>query len=390
MDKAFTVSLCNPDKEVYVALDLPAEPYALLDVWERLRPAPGTQVEWEIEDYGEFHILFPSLQSGENLPALNLLAEQLSGLDERQRTAFEGLVRLDSIRSSDIPLSTFIALVEQAKHCHVVPEATDDTRLGRFYAANGFIPEVVGMPDTAFELLDFKRLGRRIRQAEGGIFTRGGYVVPDGAWQPSQNPEPRAAPEPPAGIFRLKLRLGEEQAKLTLPAGRELVEVRERMESIGLSACAVASFHSRVPQIPAEWVTPERLEALNCLAQRLAALAEQESLALTKYKAVLEASPISSLEEAIALTERLDAYNLDRKPATPEDVAREELSCVMMEEDVTLIERYLNIYGYGEALIQQYEGELTNYGPLTRADGRPVQEPLPSHPGLNSIGMRCP
>ena len=79
MDKAFTVSLCNPDKEVYVALDLPAEPYALLDVWERLRPAPGTQVEWEIEDYGEFHILFPSLQSGENLPALNLLAEQLSG-----------------------------------------------------------------------------------------------------------------------------------------------------------------------------------------------------------------------------------------------------------------------------------------------------------------------
>ena len=268
--------------------------------------------------------------------------------------------------------------------------ATDDTRLGRFYAANGFIPEVEGMPDKAFELLDFKRLGRRIRQAEGGIFTRGGYVVPDGAWQPSQNPEPRAAPEPPAGIFRLKLRLGEEQAKLTLPAGRELVEVRERMESIGLSACAVASFHSRVPQIPAEWVTPERLEALNCLAQRLAALAEQESLALTKYKAVLEASPISSLEEAIALTERLDAYNLDRKPATPEDVAREELSCVMMEEDVTLIERYLNIYGYGEALIQQYEGELTNYGPLTRADGRPVQEPLPSHPGLNSIGMRCP
>lgn len=50
----------------------------------------------------------------------------------------------------------------------------------------------------------------------------------------------------------------------------------------------------------------------------------------------------------------------------------------------------LNNGHYGEALIQQYEGELTNYGPLTRADGRPVQEPLPSHPGLNSIGMRCP
>lgn len=153
MDKAFTVSLCNPDKEVYVALDLPAEPYALLDVWERLRPAPGTQVEWEIEDYGEFHILFPSLQSGENLPALNLLAEQLSGLDERQRTAFEGLVRLDSIRSSDIPLSTFIALVEQAKHCHVVPEATSRRRPGPIWmpsavqtgrAPDGQLPKLPG------------------------------------------------------------------------------------------------------------------------------------------------------------------------------------------------------------------------------------------------------
>ena len=46
--------------------------------------------------------------------------------------------------------------------------------------------------------------------------------------------------------------------------------------------------------------------------------------------------------------------------------------------------------GYGETLIQQYGGELTDYGLLTRADGQPVQEPLPPQPGLNSMGMRCP
>ena len=45
---------------------------------------------------------------------------------------------------------------------------------------------------------------------------------------------------------------------------------------------------------------------------------------------------------------------------------------------------------YGEALIQQYGGELTDYGLLTRADGQPVQKPLPPQPGLNSMGMRCP
>ena len=68
MDKAFTVSLCNPDKDTYVTLELPADPYAVLDAWERLRLAPDTRVEWEMEDYGEFPVLFPGLQSGEASP----------------------------------------------------------------------------------------------------------------------------------------------------------------------------------------------------------------------------------------------------------------------------------------------------------------------------------
>ena len=68
----------------------------------------------------------------------------------------------------------------------MVPEATDDASLGRIYAANGSIPEVKDVPDRVFELLDFQLLGRRVRQSEGGIFTRQGYVVPDGNWKPAE------------------------------------------------------------------------------------------------------------------------------------------------------------------------------------------------------------
>jgi len=388
VDKAFTVSLCNPDKDTYVTLELPADPYAVLDAWERLRLAPDTRVEWEMEDYGEFPVLFPGLQSGEGFPALNALAERLTSLDSRQRTAFEGLVKLQDGRPMEP--DALITLSEQAKHCQVAPEATDDASLGRVYAANGSIPEVKDVPDKVFELLDFQLLGRRIRQSAGGVFTRQGYVVPDGNWKPTEGQEPRIAPEAPTGFFRLELRLGEERAELTLPAGQELVEVRERMEAVGLPNCAVTAFHSRVPQLPAAWVTPERLDTLNCLAIRLMVLAERDSLALIKYKAVLEVSSISSLEDAMALTERLDAYNLNWAAASPEDVARGELRRSMGEENADLLCRYLNLYGYGEALIQQYGGELTDYGLLTRADGQPVQEPLPPQPGLNSMGMRCP
>ena len=367
MDKAFTVSLCNPDKDTYVTLELPADPYTILDAWERLRLAPDTRVEWEMEDYGEFPVLFPGLQSGEGFPALNALAERLTSLDSRQRT-----------------------LSEQAKHCQVAPEATDDASLGRVYAANGSIPEVKDVPDKVFELLDFQLLGRRIRQSEGGVFTRQGYVVPDGNWKPTEGQELRIAPEVPTGFFRLELRLGEERAELTLPAGQELVEVRERMEAVGLPNCAVTAFHSRVPQFPAAWATPERLDTLNCLALRLTVLEDREPLKLVKYKAVLETSPPTSLEDAMALTEQLDAYNLNWVTASPEDVARGELRRSMGEENADLLCRYLNLYGYGETLIQQYGGELTDYGLLTRADGQPVQKPLPPQPGLNGMGMRCP
>ena len=388
MDKAFTVSLCNPDKDTYVTLELPADPYAVLDAWERLRLAPDTRVEWEMEDYGEFPVLFPGLQSGEGFPALNALAERLTSLDSRQRTAFEGLVKLQDGRPMEP--DALITLSEQAKHCQVAPEATDDASLGRVYAANGSIPEVKDVPDKVFELLDFQLLGRRIRQSAGGVFTRQGYVVPDGNWKPTEGQELRIAPEAPTGFFRLELRLGEERAELTLPAGQELVEVRERMEAVGLPNCAVTAFHSRVPQLPAAWATPERLDTLNCLAIRLMVLAERDSLALIKYKEVLEVSSISSLEDAMALTERLDAYNLNWAAASPEDVARGELRRSMGEENADLLCRYLNLYGYGEALIQQYGGELTDYGLLTRADGQPVQKPLPPQPGLNGMGMRCP
>ena len=388
MDKAFTVSLCNPDKDTYVTLELPADPYAVLDAWERLRLAPDTRVEWEMEDYGEFPVLFPGLQSGEGFPALNALAERLTSLDSRQRTAFEGLVKLQDGRPMEP--DALITLSEQAKHCQVAPEATDDASLGRVYAANGSIPEVKDVPDKVFELLDFQLLGRRIRQSAGGVFTRQGYVVPDGNWKPTEGQELRIAPEAPTGFFRLELRLGEERAELTLPAGQELVEVRERMEAVGLPNCAVTAFHSRVPQLPAAWAALERLDTLNCLAIRLMVLAERDSLALIKYKAVLEVSSISSLEDAMALAERLDAYNLNWAAASPEDVARGELRRSMEEENADLLCRYLNLYGYGEALIQQYGGELTDYGLLTRADGQPVQKPLPPQPGLNGMGMRCP
>ena len=75
------------------------------------------------------------------------------------------------------------------------------------------------------------------------------------------------------------------------------------------------------------------------------------------------------------------------KRFSPEDVARRELRCAIGEEQADMLCRYLNLHGYGEALIQQYGGELTDYGLLTRADSGPVQEPLPPQQKLGGMKM---
>src|SRR5699024_11995317 len=68
-------------------------------------------------------------------------------------------------------------LAASADCCHVVREARSPSQLGRFYAENGFVPEIESLPDSVFELLDFELIGRRAQQGEGGVFTDYGYVV---------------------------------------------------------------------------------------------------------------------------------------------------------------------------------------------------------------------
>lgn len=70
-----------------------------------------------------------------------------------------------------ISIHTLLQLAHNADCCHVVGEARNDSQLGRFYAENDFFEELSDLPDKVFDLLDFDRIGREQRQAEGGVFT---------------------------------------------------------------------------------------------------------------------------------------------------------------------------------------------------------------------------
>lgn len=171
MNKLFGVELSGGNGR-YCELDLPATDYELLDALDKLRLANGEPVQMEVRNYYDFAYLAPFLSDESNLYELNALSRKLAELNDVQRTSFAGLLKMEvAKRDGDILIPKFVDLAYSADCCHVVPEALNDSQLGRFYADNDFIPLAEKVPDSIYELLDFEAMGRKKRQEEGGAYS---------------------------------------------------------------------------------------------------------------------------------------------------------------------------------------------------------------------------
>ena len=176
MRKVFEVELSSENGCTELAL--PAAPYALLDAVEKLELADGEAPGWEILRLPSFGHLSPYLDQGGTLPELNALTQRLSELGEAELSIVEGLIQMEQPQPgiTPVPLPQLIDLAYSTDCCHLVEGVVTDAHLGRFCAENGFVPEAEGLSNAAFELLDFAKIGREFCEAEGGVFTRVGYV----------------------------------------------------------------------------------------------------------------------------------------------------------------------------------------------------------------------
>ena len=95
MGKIFRVYAYRGSNMGVEYLDLPATPYALLDVVDRVRPEEGETARFFVEEVRGFDFLSRHLVGGYGLPELNALAEKLAELDEGQATVLAGLVQMD-------------------------------------------------------------------------------------------------------------------------------------------------------------------------------------------------------------------------------------------------------------------------------------------------------
>ena len=386
--KIFEVYLAKedvPNNEAYAKLDLPASPWELWDAMEKVRLKDGEALYMEIDDYYAFEYLSPHLDGLDiSLNELNDLAALLSVLDEVQEVAFEGLFSIEVQRKVNanggvITLQDLRDLAVSAKtDCYHVVEAADDAQLGRFYAENDFVPELDGVSNEVFEMLDFAGIGRMMRCSENGVFVDSLYVLRDGELTTAP-PVQKTLPGKPGYLFRLTLGLcpdfgGDRTAVLDLPASEEaLAAAQEQLGTLNWENTVVLNYDGILPNAAVFADLPSELEEFNAFTKAARDIPRSE---LSKLKALLEQFEVRDIETALFLTEHLADYVLTPEISSPQEAALDQLCFIMDREEAVRLIPYVNLFNYGCDIIKEDNAVLSPYGLLHRADYQPMLTPV--------------
>ena len=216
-----------------------------------------------------------------------------------------------------ISIATMVDLAYSTDCCHVVEGVTTDAQLGKFYAENGFMPELDDLPDIIFQLLDFDKLGEKIRFEDGGILVNRGYVSQHADLKQVYDTLP-LAPQIPDYAFRLLIgrypfETNDQPDKLvplTLPAKPD--ELADALRACGAASWDEVVFQTEDSAVPhiLEELDSDGIEEINELAKAIQYRAEQSEL--TKLKAVLRASScnISTLRPILLRTWTITSSSL--------------------------------------------------------------------------------
>ena len=383
--KIFEVYLAKedvPNNEAYAKLDLPASLWELWDALDKVRLQTDDILYMEIEGYDAFEYLSPHLDGLDiSINELNDLASLLSALDEVQEAAFEGLFSMEMQRkvNANGGVITLQDLAVSAKtDCYHVVEAADDAQLGRFYAENEFIPELDGVSNEVFEMLDFTGIGRMMRCSENGVFVGSLYVLRDGELTTAP-PIQKTLPEKPGYLFRLTLGLcpdfgGDRTAVLDLPASEEaLIAAQEQLGTLNWENTVVLNYDGILPNAAVFADLPSELEEFNAFTKAARDIPRFE---VPKLKALLEQFDVRDIETALFLTEHLADYVLTPDLSSPQETAIDHLRFMTDDHSAELLLSHVNLYAYGCDLIKEDNATLSPYGLLHRADYQPMLSPM--------------
>ena len=278
--------------------------------------------------------------------------------------------------SGPITVQELMMLAHNVDHCQVLADVHSDEALGKFYVENGFRDDLDALPDSVYNLLDYAKIGKQMREDEAGVFTPHGYVVRTEELQPLPDYEPQREI---SYMIRLTLMNHENEQKiavLDLPATEErLLEVQKELDAPDWYDAQFTGCDAIVPQLNTILTDVEDLPRINELARSLQEL--KASGQLTKFKAVVSATQCETLDDIFDRIANLPQYCFEAKIRDRDAMVRDELEFVLGGNDASLIYKHLNREAYAEAILKQYGAEITPYGLVNREDFGPLHEPIP-------------
>ena len=360
--EVYLVSSASSD-ERGVELTFPVSQYEMMDAFEQIHTKSPGDVYWQVDEFYCFDYLAPHLDESMSIFEFNSLTEQLSKLDSYQETALEGLLQMQvknhmQENSGIITVPELMMLAANVNRCHVLADIHTDEDLGKFYVKNGFREALDALPDSAYALLDYAKIGKQMRESEAGTFTPHGYVVRTEELEPLPEHEPQREI---SYMIRLTLMNHENEQKtavLDLPATEQrMQEVQAELDAPEWFDAQFTGCDAIVPQLNTLLTDVEDLPRINELAQSLQEL--KVSGQLTKIKAVIGATQCETLEDVFDRLEKLPQYCFETKIRDKDALVRDELEFVLGGKDADLIYKHLNREAYAEDVLKQYGAEIT-------------------------------
>ena len=363
-----------------VELTFPVSQYEMMDAFEQIRTKSPGDVYWQVDEFYCFDYLAPHLDESMSIFEFNSLTEQLSKLDARQEIAMEGLLDMAVQKhmqenSGPIMVQELMMLASNVDRCHVLADVHSDEDLGKFYVENGFRDDLDALPDSAYALLDYAKIGKQMRESEAGVFTPHGYVVRTEELQPLPDYESQRDTNYMIRLTLMNHENDQRTAVLDLPATEQrMQEVQKELDAPEWFDAQFTGCDAIAPQLNTLLTDVEDLPRINELAQALQEL--KASGQLTKFKAVVSATQCETLDDVFDRLEKLPQYCFETKICDKDALVRDELEFVLGGKDADLIYKHLNREAYAEDVLKQYGAELTPYGMVNRADFGPLHEPI--------------
>lgn len=397
-EKVMTITLMRSDlyddsRYIGAHLELPARRDEIQEALHHAR-ITGNQkykiveccdMDWEELEY---------VPKNPSLNKLNFLAYRIQELSAQERIAFAGCAMQ---RGEKLTMQDLINQTYNLDGVQVIA-AKNDKELGKFYVENGFVDAFNHVPgqyqEELLKMVDYEKIGCLQRNAEGGVYWDGYYVVNcsrewkviyDGIHLPQ-------FPEEPSYVFELEIANAfdpkvdetEKGTLLRLPANeKEIFDALKKVDAETLDDCVFYHYDTPFPSFEQIFSFDTDISRMNFLAGRIREL--ETAGELPKFKAALELTDCALIDLVLDLTQNLDCYDFYPELSTAEDYAiREFINRYQIPENEPVL-KVFQYYQCDQEDVKAANIAVTPYGIIRRNDREMKLEHSSEHIGPQMI-----